>query len=148
MAGRTLDDAAAAALWRLAHQPVEHMGLLYASEHGVQSTPTISSGQDAQVKGSLTVPAGSLLALFHNHPERDGRDRGTARTFSRDDKAQARRLGKPSYITTADRTVKRFDPATGDTEEVLAQIPVEEIRGYLMQKLLGRAPGDPRGLMR
>lgn len=130
-----LDDAAAAALYRIASMPKEQIGALYASGDSVARTPTITAGHDSKVRGSLSVPAGSLLALFHNHPSL-GLERERA-IFSNDDKAQARRLGVPSYISAGDK-VMRYDPAARGTEEVLAQIPLEEIRRLYMARALAK----------
>lgn len=142
-----LDDAAAAALWSLRQSSSERMGALYRDAGGFGRTPTIEGGDDG-VKGQLRIPTGSLAALFHNHPPAEGRDDSFGHRFSDDDKAQARRLGVPSYITTADGTVRRFDPKRNRTEEVLAEFPIAEWRAQVMQTILGRSPDDPRGLMR
>jgi len=152
-----LDDAAAAALFPLARSPDEHMGALYADGADVARTPTISTGSNARVGGTLKFPAGSLRGLFHNHPAekptgvRDY-DRGAdmARTrdrFSNDDRLMAERLAVPSYISAGD-TVMRYDPGTKSTSEVLAQYPWDEMRRRIMVEILERDINDSRGLKR
>jgi hypothetical protein len=140
-----LDDAAAAALYALAREPREHMGALYADGDRIGRTGTVTSGGKGGVKGSLSVPAGMLRALFHNHPTSKAGDAERAR-FSPDDRAQANRLGVPSYIAAGDR-IRRYAPGEGESD-VLAQFPIEEMRAYLMRALLNREPDDPRGLRR
>ncbi len=134
-----LDDAAARALWPLRGERVEHMGLLYERE-GLQATPT-RRGNDRQSGGSFAIPKGSLRALFHNHPPRvrnrrsgrmEGRDAERVK-FSDDDITQALKLGVPSYIS-AGHALRRFDPTSGNTEDVLAEIPVDLIRDYFHRR--------------
>lgn len=117
-----LDDVAIAALYHLLNAPKEHMGALYKQGEGYQFTNTVDGG-DSHVRGKLSVPPGSLAGLFHNHP--GGK---SSEDFSEDDKAQARRLGIPSYIQTPSNKVKRFDPHTNITEEVLGEFPIEELK--------------------
>lgn len=121
MAANT-DDAATAALWGLGlDKPrAEHIAVLYGDD--LQRTPFQSTGQTAKAKGAFKIPPGSLRALMHNHPRVNG-----AKNFSDTDKAQARSLGVPSYISAGDQ-VFSFDPASGKTEEVLAQFPIEYIQ--------------------
>lgn len=148
MAYDDLDNAAAAALWMLPYREdprVEHMGALYASGEGFERTGTVSRGGSEHVRGALTIPEqGALRALFHNHPgtERSSED------LSPDDKAQARRLRVPSYISTPSGGLRVFDPTKNRTADVVAEFPWDEFKAYLMQKLLDRAPDDPRGLKR
>lgn len=117
-----LDDVAIAALYRLLNAPKEHMGALYVQGNGYKYTDTIDGGSE-KVRGKLSIPPGSLAGLFHNHP--GGRD---SEDFSPEDKAQARRLGVPSYIQTPSNKVMRFDPIKGTTEEVLGEFPIEELK--------------------
>lgn len=141
----SLDNAAAAALWALMNAPKERMGALYRDGETFGHTPTVTTGQGTHVSGTLRVPPGSLAALFHNHPDvrpdnynASTRQAGGAEDFSPDDKAQARRLGVPSYIQTPSYALRRYDPKTGRTEEVLAEIPVDQIRAkYLAQAIRG-----------
>lgn len=133
-----LDDAATAALWALRSEPREHIGALYRSGDGYGRTPTVS-GQSNRASGALRVPSGSLAALFHNHPRRPSRGLSASDTaaseFSDRDREQARALGVPSYISAGDH-VMRFDPGADKTEEVLAQIPIEEIRRLYLSEAL------------
>lgn len=141
-----LDDAAAAALYALAGLPVEHMGALYGED--LRRSNLVSNNSSGRVRGKLTIPGGSsnLRALFHNHPS-TGRKDANRSAFSMDDKDQARRLGVPSYISAGDR-IRRFDPVTGQTSDVLAQFPIDEWRRQMIVEILGRAPDDPRGAMK
>lgn len=147
-----LDNAAAAALFMLARQQdvqrYEHIGLLYQDGEKIGRTPTASRHEQEHVKGTFRIPSGSLRALFHNHPTPRGWLPSMTRQFSDEDKIQAQQVGVPSYIGTSEHEVRRYDPTTGETTDVLAEFPIDEFRSYLMQKLLDRAPNDPRGLMR
>lgn len=118
-----LDNAAAAALWNLREQSREHMGALYRLGGDFGHTDTVT-GDGNTVSGKLSIPTGSLAALFHNHPRKwEAPNSPTLRVFSKDDKQRAVKLGVPSYITTPDGTVMKFDPSTNTTEEVLAEFP-------------------------
>lgn len=140
-----LDDAASAALWMLSlekDKTREHMGLLYRDGDDYKKTDTVSGG-DSSVKGKLTVPAGSLAGLFHNHPGITvGRgDRATVpvndsqrQKFSPDDRNRAQTLGIPSYISI-DNRVRRYDPKNGTTEDVLAQFPIEEVKKHIAARI-------------
>lgn len=122
-----LDDLAAAALWPLRNERKEHIGLLYGDG---ERTPAVSQGEASRAGGTFQIPSGSLRGLFHNHPARQaGRAVGKdePHEFSAKDVLQAKKLGVPSYISAGDR-VLRYDPRTGKVEEVLGQIPIEEIR--------------------
>lgn len=128
-----LDDAAARALWALAYAPAEHIGLLYEQDGTIHATPTRTRNNAGHAKGSFEIPAGSLRGIFHNHPPPKQRRRGSMldvdverASFSPDDIKQAKRLGVPSYIAAGNK-LRRYDPATGRTEDVLATIPIEEI---------------------
>jgi len=121
------------------------MGALYAQGEGYARTPTVTSGRGAAVRGQLRVPPGRLRALFHNHPPT--RFNIERERFSPDDKTTANRLRVPSYISVGD-AVMRYDPATKQTEEVLAQFPIDEWRAQIMRTILNRAPDDPRGALR
>ena len=121
-----LDNAAAAALFMLGitHPTnIENMGALYSDNGGYSRTETVSTGQGAHVKGSLSIPAGSLAGLFHNHPG----PQQSIESFSPDDLAMARRMGVPSYISTPSGNVLRFDPKSNTTQPVLAEFPIEEL---------------------
>lgn len=124
-----LDDATAAALEALAGESLEHIGLIYQDGDGIRSTLPKSSAQNAKVKAHIIIPKGSLRALFHNHPvarraSRDLKAAGGGENFSDEDKAQARKLGVPSYILTPTGRVLKFDPVANVIHEVLAQFPV------------------------
>jgi len=138
---RALDDAAAAALLALAYAPIEHIGLLYEQDGQILATPAQTLNHNASAGGTFEIPKGSLRAIFHNHPARkkrrggmasENRDRMRAE-FSTDDILQAQRLGVPSYIAAGPK-LRRYDPATGKTQDVLAEIPVELIRDYLHRR--------------
>lgn len=138
MSNYALDDAAAAALARIQRARVEHIGALYRDRESFAATPTIG-GEGKRVNGGLSVPAGALAALFHNHPGAtlrgwsSARD-NTAHEFSDQDKRQAKALGVPSYITTADGRVRRYDPSTSKAEDVLAQFPIDEWRASIARR--------------
>src|SRR5690606_1457845 len=104
-----LDDAAAAALWPIAHAPVEYMGALYGDE--LSRSELVTSGRDARVRGKLQIPGGAsaIRALFHNHPP-DKRSSVKERRaqFTLDDRVTAQGLGVPSYISAGER-VYRYD---------------------------------------
>lgn len=136
-----LDDAAAAALFnlsRLQDPTREHIGLLYGDDY--RRTPTQTREARRSTGGAFKIPPGGLRALFHNHPEssQKGARPDTDRSrFSYDDIAQAKKLGVPSYISAGEQ-VFRYDPSTRKTEEVLAQIPLEEIRRLYLAEGLKR----------
>lgn len=146
-----LDDAAAAALWSLRGADREHLGLIYEQD-GLRQTEPVVSESSRRARGKFAIPAGSLRAIFHNHP--DGRGKSNSR-FSPKDVEQAHTLGVPSYIT-ADGELRRYTPGTSvpDSfafqrgEPVLAQLPIDTIRRDMMIRILKRDPNDPRGLYR
>ncbi|MEO8467977.1 MAG: hypothetical protein ABI640_21875 [Gammaproteobacteria bacterium] len=142
-----LDNAANAALWMLSLQKdprTEHMGALFQQGENLGRTADTVDGSGSHVHGKLTL-GGPAAALFHNHPTTGRRD-SIGEQFSDDDRAQARRLSVPSYISTPSNALRKYDPSTNTTSDVLAEFPIDENRAYLMQKLLGRSPDDPRGL--
>jgi hypothetical protein len=118
-----MDDAAMAALWQFRHAPREHISVMYGDDF--QHAPFVK-GRESTTKGAFTIPSGSLKALLHNHPESPGRDK-----FSNDDKSMAKHRGVPSYVAAGEKLL-RYDPRTGATTEVLAQIPLDEIRKKLI----------------
>lgn len=151
-----LDDAAARALWPLRSATTESLGVLYRLPDGsIAFTEPVVGGKDS-AKGSFSIPAGSLLGIFHNHPlsGHKAKDRNRRR-FSPADVKQAQRLGVPSYIIAGDQLF-RYDPrpvvlddfSTVRGEPVLAEIPIDVIVRDLMVRLLNRDPNDPRGLYR
>lgn len=70
------------------------------------------------------------------------------RTQAELDDAAAAALYRVSNISTPAGRLFRYDPATGRTEDVLAEIPIDVIVRDLMVRLLNREPNDPRGLYR
>lgn len=125
----TLDDATAAILSKLTGEKLEHIGMMYQDGEAVKHTAPQATGQSTTVRATVRIPKGSLRALFHNHPlatgdRRDMREQGGGEGFSDDDKAQARKLGVPSYIITPTGRVMKFDPIANKIVEVLAQLPV------------------------
>lgn len=149
MADDTLDNAAASALWVLRGLSTEKLGALYSKDGGFARTDTVTSGQKTHTKGTLSIPAGTLAALFHNHPDiKDSihnlKVSAGGEDFSEDDRTQARKLGKPSFILTPKGKIMKFDPTDGKTAEVLAEFPWAEMKAQMMQRM-GRDPSDPRG---
>lgn len=135
-----LDDAAAAALFDLARMKDEHMGALFRDGKGGYGQSNIVVGDGTSVKGQIRIPTGSLAALFHNHPElrEESNTPGRLKSsdhfgdrFSEGDKRQAHKLGVPSYITDVNGKVRRYDPATKKTEDVLALFPWEDFKAYI-----------------
>src|SRR5690554_4108203 len=144
MDGYALDNAAAAALWAIQNAPREHIGLLYEQDGTIHATPTQTRNNAGRTKGSFEIPAGSLRGIFHNHPPLKQQRRGSMldvdverTSFSPDDLKQAKRLGVPSYIAVGNK-LRRYDPATGRTEDVLAEIPIDVIRALYITDGLPR----------
>lgn len=125
-----VDDAAAAALWPVRHREKEYLGVLYGD--GLRASDLFTQGSRNRAGGAFQIPAGSLRALFHNHPP--GPERGE---LSVRDRMNAERLKVPSYISAGDQ-VFRYDPSTRKTEEVLAQIPLDEIRRLYLSEALNK----------
>jgi hypothetical protein len=143
-----IDDEAAAALYSIRNAPLEHMGLLYQHGGNLNRTATQSRNKRGQVKGAFSIPAGSLQSLFHNHPRgADMKNSPATMKFSDVDVAEAERLNVPSYIASGER-MRRYDPATNQSSDVLAQFPWEEAKRKMMIEILSRDPNDPRGLER
>lgn len=138
-----LDDHAASALYRLARErspAVEHIGGLLRSG---ETTNFVSTSEGSKTGGTLKFPRGALAGLFHNHPprERSARDskfkEAELGKFSMTDVMQAKGAGVPSYISAGDQ-VFRYDPATGRTEEVLHQLPLDPIRKLYIERLMSK----------
>ena len=153
-----LDDAAARALWPLRSATTESLGVLYRLPDGsIAFTDPVVGGKN-RAKGSFSIPAGSLLGIFHNHPlsGREAKDRNLRR-FSPADVKQAQRLGVPSYIIAGDQLF-RYDPrpiapdafSNVRGEPVLAMIPIEDIlrlhaaRNPLMAAYLAQRDQDQK----
>jgi hypothetical protein len=134
-----LDDAAFAALLMLGlGQPtIEHVGLLYQNaEGGVNRTATVTRRDSRRASGAFSIPAGSLRGLFHNHPTiklRGAIGTDDASSFSTKDIAESKRLGVPSYIS-AGNDVRRYDPSTNQTTDVLAQFPIKEMLQHIARR--------------
>lgn len=126
-----LDDAAAAALYSLARAPYEHVGVMYQDGGSISRTAPRSQRSRGRASGAFKIPAGSLRGLYHNHPP----DSADGERLSPKDVMNAKGLGVPSYISAGDKVLS-YDPATGKTEEVLAQIPIEEIRRLYLSEAL------------
>lgn len=158
---RSIEDAAAAALARINSQPGstgrEYIALIYEDPDTGEflfSDPQTQAGARgrSEAKGRFKIPKGSLRALIHNHPVGDD-DSGL---LSEQDVMMARQLGVPSFIGVGD-TLLRFTGKTrigrsrdrvGLTEEVLAQIPIQEIvrRREALTGLLGPPPELPQAV--
>lgn len=123
-----IDSSVLEHIMQLSGQEREHIGAIYQDGDAFKGTATVSTGQRSKTGGTLKVPKDSLRALFHNHPivkgNRELRDSGGGDAFSDDDKAQAKKLGVPSYILTPSGKILKYDPATDETLEILYQLPV------------------------
>ena len=119
--------------------------MLYDGGDALRATPSHTRRDAARAGGTFSIPAGSLRGLFHNHPSRtrkrgamgDARRDSDRASFSRDDIEQAQKLGVPSYIAAGPK-LRRYDPATGRIEDVLAEIPIDVILDDLRTKGLLR----------
>lgn len=153
------DDAAAAFAWMLPYlhegaKKYEYASGIVPTEDGYTYSTPKTSKQTSEFNVSL--PA-TMQALIHNHPAeqaRSGREYQSARdsqsadeNFSQEDRSMAKALKMPSYIVTPSDRLMRYDPATKQQEEVLAQFPWDEYKAYLMQKM-GREADDTRGLLK
>lgn len=99
---------------------------------------------------TVALPAASE-AIIHNHPIDRDADKGSrqipqglVRKFSMDDTAQATELGRNSYVSADDRVYK-YNPKTKDAEEVLGEVPIEELREE-RQKKYPHESTDGKGL--
>ena len=166
-----VDDAAAAALMWLAHQPrnsnQEYMGLLFQDPTDQKYYRTEFQTEGKHDTSSYTgAPDGRIAGIVHNHPPQRAGDHYPSTDFSFTDAATAEANKVPSYIVglgvsgDADRKfVPKGDLTPGQIKTLaqrlggehgqpfLAQFPIEEFKIFLMRKLLDRAPNDPRGLM-
>lgn len=132
-----IDDAAAAALYSLSRAPTEHIGALYGDD--LSRSNFYESSSNEKVRGRLQIPGGAaaIRALMHNHPKAYNKSDLNRHRFSPGDKEAALSLGVPSYIAIDDR-IRRYDPSTDTTDDVLAQIPLEEIRRLYLAEGLKR----------
>jgi hypothetical protein len=80
----------------------------------------------------VPLPA-NMAALIHNHSTRGAGS--SDQELSRSDVGMAKLLKLPSYISTPTGSLRRYDPKTGKTEDVLAQIPIDEIRKLYVKAL-------------
>lgn len=130
-----MDDAAAAALYGLGRAPTEYIGALYGDN--LERSEFVGSSSNEKVRGGLQIPGGAsaIRALMHNHPRAKNVTDLNRHRFSPGDKEAAMRLKVPSYIAIDDR-LRRYDPSTDRTEDVLAQIPLDEIRRLYLAEAL------------
>lgn len=165
---RNIDDAAAAALFRLltVRRPgAEAIGAIVPRAEGFGFTEPQNTANAQGSHAEAYVPAG-LAALFHNHPlhaarhRPSGSDRDQSR-FSANDVAIANQLDVPSYIAvdkgdpiTAE--IFKYTPGSAATgagrhgvrgEPVLAEIPIDMMVDYVNRRgfLRNQASGGMRG---
>lgn len=132
-----VDDAAAAALMRINAQPdvgrKEYIGLIYQDPKSgkFKFTDPQTMGARGETKGAFRIPRGSLRAVIHSHTGNDKQ----ARLLSQDDVVQAKKYDVPSYIGVGNSLLRWTGKLSrdgrnimGKTEEVLAQIPIQEIK--------------------
>ncbi len=151
----TMDDAAAAALFRLLSSRLpgtEELGAVIPQGAGYGFTQPMNTARQTGSHSRATVPA-NLVALYHNHPPRSRdydpnvtQDRSQNK-FSPNDVDVANRLDVPSYIA-----VDKGNPITAELlkylpgsaqsggvngvkgEPVLAELPIRAILAYMARK--------------
>lgn len=142
----SVDGAAAAAQMRINSMPDveqnEYIGLIYQDSKTGKYLFTepvtlgAASGKD-RARGSFSVPGGraAVRGIIHNHPSTMGMSQRRLSLLSGDDIDQAEQLDVPSYIVNGNsllrwtgKTKGRGRSRRGVTEEVLAQIPIQEIK--------------------
>lgn len=139
-----VDDAAAAALMRINAQPdvsrLEYIGLIYQDPKTgkFKFTDPQTMGARGETKGAFRIPRGSLRGVIHSHTGNDKQ----ARLLSQDDVVQAKKYDVPSYIGVGDSLLRWTGKLSrdgrnimGKTEEVLAQIPIEELKARHKERL-------------
>jgi hypothetical protein len=169
-----IDDAAAAALMLLAHQPrvdnQEYMGLLVKGADGKYYRTALQTQGKRTASEWRGYPDGRLAGIVHNHPveDEDNSHGYGPQVFSDTDVNMARENNVPSYIAKMVAgglpVESRYTPGVSGTfrapgpgkrpvelaigDQFLAEFPWEEFKQHMMRQILERAPNDPRGLMR